>query len=151
MALLPVETGFFCGVQRKAFQGPMHRRMRCIGKICWRWSKHQGVSPGAQCLIHDQWLSCICGRSSVLSSPSPEEGPGSGGDGPSSCIGRASESAVVQFNQCQGLVQLGLCSHTARLVSVPSCISASHAAQAWAHATMGPTWLQWKENALMNG
>ncbi|KAF6131077.1 hypothetical protein HJG60_007978 [Phyllostomus discolor] len=128
-----------------------HFRDPCIGgwgyngKICWSWSKHKGLSPG------DQWLSFIHGRSSVLSSPSPEEGPGSRGDVPSLCSGRTSEPAVVQCNQCQGLVQLGLCSHPASLVSAPSCISASHAAQAWAHATMGPTRLQGKENALMKG
>lgn len=50
--LLPVEIGFFHRVGRKAFWGPMNGRMRCNGKIYWSINKR--LSPGAQCLIHDQ-------------------------------------------------------------------------------------------------
>lgn len=53
MYLLPVETGFFPGVLRKASQGLMHRKsMRNCGKM--HWSESKGLPSGAQCLIPDQ-------------------------------------------------------------------------------------------------
>lgn len=66
--------------------------------------------------------------SPALSSPSPEERPGSRDAVPFPGMGRASEAAIVQFSLRQGLAQLSLCPHQASLVSVPSrCAPASAA------------------------
>lgn len=49
--MLPVETEFFNGVAKKAFQGPLGR-VRCSRKI--NQGGNEGLSPGVQCLIHNQ-------------------------------------------------------------------------------------------------
>ena len=52
MVVLLVETGLFHGVMRKAFQGPMCRKMRYSAKIYLNRNKR--LYPGARCLIHNQ-------------------------------------------------------------------------------------------------
>lgn len=54
LVVLPLEIGLVHRVMRKACQGPRHGWVRCRGKIYCSYSKHVGLSPGAQYHIYDQ-------------------------------------------------------------------------------------------------
>lgn len=71
--VLPVAIGLFHGDIRKAFWGPMRRRMRCSAKMCWR--RNRGLSPGAQlCLIQNQVAQF---KSSLVFNQAQKKGQGS--------------------------------------------------------------------------
>lgn len=112
-----LEIEFLHRVTRKAFWGLMPWRMRYTGKIYWNWREHRELSPGAQCLIHDGWLSSVLllKRSSLIFTK-PRRA-------------RIWRCSVTQHWQgiwsCCGsvhvtsLVRLSFCLHSASFISVP--------------------------------